>query len=219
MLDPALHSAIAKGLEHSINHALQYDPGSQAAVRKLHGQCLAIHCLAPQISCYFWFWENQVNVASYREQPANCSLSGSLHNLTALLWREPYSLANTGVQIQGDVALLGQLQSLVQQLDIDWEEALNRGLGDTLGHPIAEWLRHQWSWLQTRAKELPEWLPQYLSEEIAVIPSAQELTYFYRDISTLRTETERLEARIASLRQQWQNRKNAPNLPVQEPHP
>lgn len=199
-VDPALVSAVIAGLNKAIAGALKYDPGTQQALQGLHGKVLQINCTAPEFSLYAVIDTGEVRLHSYYEHTVHCTLTGSSSALIGLLWQDNHSLANSGVTVTGEPGLLNSVQHLLKQLDIDWQEPLTDILGDTAAYPLIHLIGSQSLWLRQRAQRLPDWLGDVLTEELRLLPSANELELFYQDVNDLRTDCERLQAHIQKLR-------------------
>lgn len=199
-LDPTITTALCKTIETTIRWALQYDPGSQIALGKLEGNVLAVESSNPELQLFFICHATHLQVLSYYEPVPDCRIQGSLGSLTELLWSEQDSLANSGVVLSGEIGFLLQLKKLIASLDIDWEEPLTQCLGDAIGHPLAELIRKQANWTRARTATLPSWISDFLVEEIRVTPSQTELENFHRNVDSLRSGTERLQAHIGLLR-------------------
>lgn len=199
-VDPTLATAIATAANKAIATALKYDPGTQMALKPLQGKVLAIHCTSPSVSLYAFIDEGQVRLSGYCEQPVDCTLRGSAGALVSLLWHENHSLADSGVSVSGEPGLLGNIQHLIKELDIDWQQALSDTLGETAAFPITRMLSAQGQWLRQRSERLPHWLADLLTDELQLLPSADELEIFYGDVDSLRAATDRLEARLHKLR-------------------
>jgi len=202
-MDPTLRTALAKSLEF----VLDYDPGSRAALTALSGKVLALEITAPPFSLYLVFSESGISVSSYGGQ-ADCTLSGALPAVFGLLWREHHTLAGSGVTVAGDVGLLQKLQRILGNAEFDWEQAIIDRLAVVAGpsnasllvHPLAQLLRDSNLWLQRQAQIAPDWLRDYLTEELRLLPSRQELAMFYQDVDEVRAQSERLEAQLRKLR-------------------
>lgn len=199
-LDPTIITALCKTIETSIRWALQYDPGSQAAMAKMEGKVLAVSSTQPELCLYFVCHATYLQVLSYYEETPDCKIEGSMSCLIELLWSEQDSLANSGVVLSGEIGFLLQLKKLISQLNIDWEEPITDALGDTLGHTLAELMRNKFQWLQARATTFPLWVGETLTEELQASPAKTELENFYRDVDSLRSSTDRLQAHINMLK-------------------
>lgn len=219
MIDPALHAALARGLELSLNRALTYDPGSQAALGQLAGQWLKVKMRKPDLSLYCGFSSSGIQLFSYREEPPDCTLTGTAPALVSLLWRERHSLAGSGVEISGDIGLLHKLQQILANLELDWEQLLYEAIGlattpaaaNVLGYPLIHFLRTSVAQVRRHAEVAPDWFQDYLTEEVRLLPSPHEVAAFAADVDELRAATDRLDARLHKLRLQIDREK--PSLP------
>jgi ubiquinone biosynthesis protein UbiJ len=205
-MDPAFRTACAKSLEFALRKALDYDPGSRAALADLAGRTLALDITSPVIDLYLTFTSEGISVSAYGES-ADCTLSGSLPAVMGLLWREHHSLAGTGVTLSGDPGLLQKLQRILGAAEFDWEQALIDPLSRFTGasnaglllHPFAQLLRGAQDWSRRQAQVAPDWVRDYVIEELHLLPSPQELEVFYQGVDEVRAQTERLEARVRKL--------------------
>lgn len=196
--DPTVKTALASALETAINTALGYDPGTRIALAKLTG-IVAVECTKPEITLYWHSYDKGIKVLCHCEDTPSVRLRGSLPALINLMMQPNSNLANSGVEVLGNTALLAKLQSILKQLDIDWEIPLNNVLGDVVGHPIAELIRKKAAWSQYQAQQIPYWLGEYLTEELRSTPTQTELQQFYEDVDTVRMDTDRLLARMQQL--------------------
>ena len=106
------------------------------------------------------------------------------------------SFADTGVEVIGNTGALITWQNLLRNLDIDWEEALSGVLGDIAGPKLAAGLRQLVSYGTSRSGGVTRLTGEYLTEELRLLPSRQELELFYEDVDELRLHLDRLEARL-----------------------
>lgn len=209
-MDPAFHSALARGLEPSLNRALRYDPGSRAALGELAGRWLKVELRTPYLHMYCGFSQTGIVLSSYREDPADCTLTGTAPAVASLLWREQHSLSGSGVAISGDIGLLHKLQQILANLELDWEQLLYEAIrrattpaaADVVSYPITRFLRDSAAQLRRHAQVAPDWAQDYLTEEIRLLPSPHEVAAFATEVDDLRAATDRLEARLRKLRQQ-----------------
>lgn len=199
-VDPALLTAAIAASNKAIATALVYDPGTQAALQALDGKVLKINCTAPELSVYAVIEGGGLRLCSHYEQVAHCSLTGSAGALISLLWHDNHSLADSGVTVSGEPSLLSSMQQLLKRLDIDWQQPITDALGETAAFPLTRLLSNQSLWLRQRVQRLPDWLSDVLTEELQLLPSADELALFYQDVDDLRADSDRLEARINQLR-------------------
>jgi ubiquinone biosynthesis protein UbiJ len=198
-MDHSIAAALTSGIEAIINRALHYDPATRQQLATLT-DILAIESTAPALTLYCHGTAEGVRIMHYCEAPISTQLSGRPLALLTLL-QKPSSLANSGVELVGNVALLQRWQMLLEQVDIDWEEALSQLLGDIAGPVTANTLRGGFGWTQQQAHDIQRLLKEYLPEEVRLVPSRPELEQFYRAVDELALKTDRITARIAQLQQ------------------
>jgi ubiquinone biosynthesis protein UbiJ len=108
-------------------------------------------------------------------------------------------LFNGGVEIDGDVELGTKLQRIFERLDIDWEEHLSRLTGDIVAHQLGNTVRGFFAWGRRAADHLGHDVADYLQEENETLPVAWEVEEFIQGVDTLRSDVDRLEARVKRL--------------------
>jgi ubiquinone biosynthesis protein UbiJ len=204
-IDLTLVQAIAVSIESTINTALRYDPSSKQKIANIP-DILAIQITAPNMTLYFHGQDDGISVLSYCEQTVTTQLSGSILSLANLL-RQPTSLANSGVQLSGSVALLQQWQTIFENLDIDWEDALGQLLGnnvvsDALAPFATNYVKQSVQWASQQQQEHQRLIAEYLPEELNVVPSKPEVEDFIQQVGDVRSYTDRLAARIHLLKSQ-----------------
>lgn len=216
-MDPALQSALARGFETALNRALNYDPGTQAALAELTGKLVKVVLHRPQLTFYCGFAPEGILLFSYREEPADTTIHGSVTAVASLLWRERHTLAGSGVEISGDVGLVHKLQQILANLEVDWEQILHEAIGkastpaaaDLLSFPITKFLRDSAAQVRRHVAVTPDWMRDYLTEELRMLPSPHEVAAFAADVDEVRAAADRLEARLRKLREQIEPRKPA----------
>ena len=206
-------SLLASLIEKAINKALEYDPGTQAALEALQGKVLQVHCTKPDSQWFAHIHTDSVSIYNHYETPADCKITGSLSALIGLGFSEVSSLANTDVYIEGNPGVLTHVQTLLKNLDIDWELALSEYLGTVPAHFLAQLIHSKEQWIRTRGQALPGYLASYFTEEAKLLPTEHEVRAHYQGIQSLRSQVSRLEARMAGLRKKL----DPPTIRPQEP--
>ena len=203
MVDPAVLGALTTALEKLANAALKYDPGTRVALGKLAGKILALESSFPPLTFYLCPQpadaELSLRVQAFCELPADTHLTGSLPALLALTFGPQHSLANSGVQVSGSSGFLSDFQDVMRNLDIDWEEAVNGAMGVTAGHQFSELMRGQMRWTRTNLGKARGFFGDYLTEELRATPAKAELEAFYKSVDDLRSDSDRLAAKLSKL--------------------
>jgi len=103
------------------------------------------------------------------------------------------------LEIIGDVGLAQQFQSIMKNIDLDWEEYLSHWLGDTMAHKLGNFLRDSIKFVSETRKTLALDVSEYLQYEKEVLPDHSEIVEFSDNVDELRNDIERLKVRIGKL--------------------
>jgi ubiquinone biosynthesis protein UbiJ len=194
--------------EGAINRGLELDPASARDLADLSGTILAIECWAPALEVFAVVEpEGRLHLTSYCEQPCSVRVRGGLSDFLALTTADDpaVTLINSDLEIIGNSAPLIALQTLVGNMQPDWEAPLVEVLGDVAGHQLANLLRQVFSWGQNSSKSLRRQLSEFILEEGRLSPPAAELENFYQEIDSLVLKTDRIESRLKRLAQRLES--------------
>lgn len=213
MIDPGFVSALSLALEKAINTTLHYDPGTNVRLKKLQGCIFQFACSSPDMDLFFSIESHsdscKVNVSSYSEKTATTQISTSLFNALAFITtsnvENTSNFSGTGISILGNSAKLATLHTILQELEIDWEQALSDLLfpfgesAQIVNHQAANVIKTFLNWLRKSHRKFRTNFASYLQEELRIMPTQTELDEFYESLTDLRSATERAEARIQQL--------------------
>ncbi len=144
MLDEAKVFALS-ALEELCNRALRYDDSSRLALAELAGQELAVRCDLPfsteVLEFFISFNEEGLILKAISEDETDASIEVANLKVLAEFFSGRYANAGAGQKserliIRGNLDLVEQLQNILSELDIDWEEPLSRIVGDVAAHEI-----------------------------------------------------------------------------------
>ena len=197
LIDPSVSAAITASIESVINTALRYDPASLQKIAAIN-DVLAIASTTPALTLYCHGTSDGVRIMSHCEAPTVTHLSGTPLALISLL-KKPTTLANSGVELAGSVGLLQRWQVILNELDIDWEDAISSVLGDIAGPVAAKTILGGLNWSKHQGDEQIRLVKEYITEELKVTPSKAELNIFNDAVSDIKMDAERLQARFFQL--------------------
>jgi ubiquinone biosynthesis protein UbiJ len=190
--------------EKMLNAALRYDPATRIGLAQLEGKILAVQITAPALQFFIMPMDDELRLMGNWDGDADTRITGSLLALAQLSQTEIHNLKGSGVTVMGDLSLLADLQRLVKNLDIDWEEMLSQFTGDIVGHQAAQLIRAKLGWAKDSAKNAQRLTGEFLTEELKILPGKPELEDFYRQVDDLRLAVDRAAARVETII----NRKN-----------
>jgi len=197
----SLSDVSSAGLELLLNRYLHLDPSVGHQLEALHGRVICLEVLGLGLRWYLIPGPAGLQVLSRFEGEPDCTLAGTPLDL-ARMGSEADSadqLFSGAVAISGDTELGHNFGKLLGGLDIDWEEQLSRLTGDLLAHRIGNLARGAARWGKDALEALRQDLPEYLQEEVRLLPGRYEVEEFLTEVDRLRDDLERLEQRVRRL--------------------
>jgi ubiquinone biosynthesis protein UbiJ len=197
--------AAVASLERLINFALRYDPGTQLALKSLHGQVFALQCIDPHFTLYLHV-DEPIRLTELHEGTITTRIEGTLKDFAGLaLADDPASaLINSDISVHGKSGPLIELQGVLKQLDIDWEEPLADFVGDVAAHQIGIGVRKSVRVAKVLPEKLQTRVKHHLVEEAKLLPNRAEVEAWMNDVAKLNIDIERLRAKMAQLKQRRQ---------------
>jgi ubiquinone biosynthesis protein UbiJ len=196
-----LPSGFRHTLETVLNRYLRLDPEAAARMAGLAGRCIAIELRGIDLTLFMQPGEQGIRIPGEVQQHVDTTLHGTPLALARLgLGADTgKSLFSGDVTISGDVETGQAFKDILDDMDIDWEEQLSQFTGDVIAHQVGNMARHTRRVLSHGRVTLERDLGEYLREELRVLPARIEVDNFSADVDRIRTDTDRLAARIRRL--------------------
>lgn len=201
--DPALIAGVCLVAEKAIMRAVSLSAGTADQLKNLHPLTVGISCSSPLLDLYLSIdSEGAVHVASYREEASTVTLAGSWKDFMGVAAADdPASaLINGDIKISGDTSPLLKLQSIVADLDIDWEAPLAETLGPVTGHQLATVIRALTKTSQNTHQRLKRQLSEFILEEGRLSPPYAEQSAFFSSVDDLVLRVDRADSRLKRLK-------------------
>ncbi len=196
-----LQVATLAGLEQALNAALALDANTNKRLQSINGKIIELDFSNTDQRLFLQPLNGNLKLMSHYAGAVDTTLRGSLFDLLRLRSeRSGEVMFGRGVEIDGDVELGTQFQRIIEKLDIDWEEHLSRISGDIIAHQIGNTVRELFTWGKRAASHLSDDITDYLQEETYTLPTGTEIENFLDEIDTLRSDVDRLEAKLKKLR-------------------
>ncbi len=188
-------------LESALSHLINLDPKANEYLNDLAGKVIGIHLQIVDWTFFLCPNESGIQILESYTGTPDTQLSGTPLAFAAMgLSNKPMnSLFSGEIKIEGDVTTGRGIQSIFEKLDINWEQQLARFSGDTLSHEISNLLRSTKNWGEESVDSLQLNVAEFLKEESQDLPSRFETNRLLSDIDTLRSDTDRLNARCQRL--------------------
>ena len=200
-----LRKLAGRALESALNHTLALDPDTQQRLAALDGRSVQLHLRGPELVLAVTVEGGRLAVGPPLAETAQLRVAATPGSLLAMaLRRGDDGMAPGKVEIAGDAELARRLEKLASAFAPDFEEAFARRFGDVLGVPLARAIRNGLQHARDTAGHLTEDGADWLRDEARLAPAAGEVDDFLDGVDTVRERSERLEARMARLRQRLQ---------------
>lgn len=148
---------LLSGLEELSNRALQYDEASRLALQSLEGQSVRIESRLPLNDNYFdfviLFCDKGLIFSTEREAEADALVRANNFITVARFFSGKFAYPDSSDQtqhllVEGDLVLVNQVQDILSELDIDWEEPLSRISGDVVAHEVGRFANDAGEWVK-----------------------------------------------------------------------
>lgn len=200
--------SLSESLRHLIRSHLAEAPGGVDALEKLAGRVIAFHLKPFDRWVYLCPTLEDVQILTEISGAPDVTFHGTLSAFiqVSLHPGDTATIRSSGLVIDGDMALAQDFQALSAALGIDWQRFLSRYLGDQLAGSTLDLIRSGRNWLQKSVQALESDVSEYLREEVRWLPDASQIDPHLDAVDALRTDIDRLAARIARLESTLQSR-------------
>lgn len=205
---------VTAAIEQSINRLLHLDPDTSSRLRGLAGARFTLYldvlpygitlCFSEQVDVLA---ETQSFDALTQALPRqHCVIKTQLSVLPALAQSSQITrLIQQGqLALEGELNVAQQVSGLFQQLDIDWEEQLAQHTGDVFAHTAFSATRKMAEQVSGFLSRAGAGLGNALVEEKKLAAHRLAVMHFSDQVSELRDDVERAEARLRQLEKQYE---------------
>lgn len=190
-----------EALEHALNATLALDPQARDDLAALEGRRVEIAWRGVGLSASIRVDGGRLRVGpGSTDATPDLRIAATLAGAVAMLLPRAAGTLPTGqIDIAGDAELARRIERLAREFSPDFDRAFERTLGPALGFPAARAFREGIAFAGRGAGRFADDLSAFLTTELAVTVSKDELESHYDDIANLRDAVGRIEARIARL--------------------
>lgn len=207
MFQPLLTTALGLA-EIGSNQLLKMDGDVLAHCEKLSGYCIAIEFidLEKTLYCQPGSWGVNLSLEA-PAKPIDATISGRVMALINLSMQQDKiaTSIHERVEIKGNAQIAQQFQKILSELDIDWEEHLAQYTGDVVAVKITQTAKQAHNWLTNSLDSFILNSRDYVQHEVHLSPSLPEFNELKQQVTTIRDDVERLEAKLNYLLQNKAN--------------
>lgn len=191
-----------KLIESAGNHLLALDPDFLEQLKPFYKKTFRIELIEPGLTIDLRPCPDGFIAEFAGPDEPEVTLRGSLWAFIQLSKEGAHSdvFAQGRISMSGDAELGQAFQRVLGNLQIDWEELTSRFVGDLAARKLHRAIDDIGTWLKQSNRQFKENSGEYFQEELRVAPSKVEVDDMTDKIESLRSDTARLEARVAKFR-------------------
>jgi ubiquinone biosynthesis protein UbiJ len=184
-----------------VNRNISESTPARELCAKLSGTVVAVRVRDTALAAYFIVDDAALDVVTSSLEEPDVVITGSIISLARMIGQSGETAIRDGsLDLTGDAETARQFQQLLSFAKPDIEEELSGIVGDVAAHRLGEFARGVGRWGRSARSTMGENIREYLQEESRDAPSRYEADKFAADVSTLRDDVDRVEARINRLR-------------------
>lgn len=193
---------LTRALETAINQYLSLDTDVSLFLSPLVGKVIAIHIEPFDELLYLCPTHDKIQILENYVGDVDVTMRGSLSAFSAMgLSSTPMrSIFSGDVKIEGDTDVAHHFQQLFEKLDVDFEEILSHITGDIIAHKVGNFFRSGQQWTEESVNTFKLNSKEFLQEETKDLPAAPEADLFYQQVDDIRSDFDRLLARVNQLK-------------------
>jgi ubiquinone biosynthesis protein UbiJ len=205
----ALDTVLVTVVETALSVVVNRDPDWQSKVAPLQGKVIQLELTDFAKSLYFLPTSESILVQSeFQASPENkhidVSIRGSIAGFLGMLEarRKGEKVIGGDVKFEGNVGVGQEFEILLSSLSPEWEESLSRVVGDPMARKITEINIELGKYLRQAVSTISENTTDYIQHEAQLSPAPIEIENFKNDVSDLRSDLARMEARVKQIQKQ-----------------
>ena len=193
-----------RGLEviaAALNRLIARDPGLQAQLKPLWGRSLDVRIARLGWRVCVAVDADGLVLGTSSARAADVVLEGSLGDLLAMgrARQRGESVPAGRIRLEGDLAVVQQVQEVMDGLLLDWEAFLAQYVGPLAARQIARIIAGLSNFARQLHQSFERDLAEYLRTETGLLPASAEVEAFQLAVMQLATDVDRLAARIRRL--------------------
>ena len=190
------------GVEIILNRALDYDPSAKSQLKDLHGQVLIIESTSPPFSLAIEISNASLILHNDWSEESAVNVKGTLISMIGVaLDGNSASLSGSEITVSGNLDTLNKINSIMGNLDVDWEAALAEIIGDVPAHILGKTIRATRYAKSEFFNRASSGLVDVAQEEFKLMPSTNEFEIVGSQIRKLSSDVDRLSIKISRVKE------------------
>lgn len=200
-------SLLLSAIETALKQYLALDEDAPIFLEPIAGKIIAVNIQPFDWTIYLCPTADTIQLLENCTEPPDATLTGSAIalGLMSLSSKPMESIFSGAVSIAGDIRTGRKFQELFDKLDIDLEEQVSHYTGDIIAHKLGRLLRAGKNWSVDTLETFQLNLSEFLHDETKDLPPKPELDIFFRKVDLIRSDFDRLTARVQRLEEKLQS--------------
>ncbi len=192
---------LIENMEYVINKALQLDQKALNGLSQLNGKVFLITAPEINLELYVMPEDRGLQISLEEQDKIDVTIKGRPLALMGLVLNKDggVSVLPKELEIKGDINLAQQLQTVLRELELDWEDYLSQWIGDTAAHKFGKLFRSTGKFLKQAGSNFSKDTSEYLRFRQKVLPDQHLIDGFVQAVDEMRNDVERLKQRIERL--------------------
>lgn len=191
-------------IETTLNRMLARDPAAPSRLERLAGKRIVVRLEHPEMVCLALFQADGISLArldDVDEGDADAVIELSLETLAQMAAGHAAEqlMFDGELAVRGDMRLLNDVQTLLKDLDVDWEGALFNTVGKGPGQALATGIKRLGAFGIRTRQQLHADLYEYTFEQARLLAGRDQLDKARHELTQLEIATDRVEARFTRI--------------------
>lgn len=189
-------------LASAMNKVLSLDDDMAVKLKPCVGKVLELRVLPMQFCIRLLFMDHGIQFVPNLVSPPDAVIESDIGGYLQLglgASEKMRTLFQSSVYLSGDVYFAQDVQKVLGQWHIDWEDQLAPYVGDIAAYQLVRVLRQGKQQLKTIQASVWRQMTHYLQYEGAILPTREAVQCFCTEVDQLAMAVDRLEAKINAM--------------------
>ncbi len=202
---PELKALLGATVETLINQLVSLDEHSTQGLLEIEGKLITLEITDLEIEITFHIQTPRILLMTEYTPQADTLIITNSKTITEMGLHQV--MGNSAslhgkLEITGDIETGQKFKSILDSLNIDWEEHLSHVTGDVIAHQLFRSLDKFTQWSKASWEHFSQDSSAWLTDEKQLLPHKNEIEYFSKQVNKVRNDVERIAARIQQYERQ-----------------
>lgn len=199
---PELKVLIGAALENAINKLILLDEQTGQRLSEIDGRFISLEITDLDLKLHFHIQAPKILLMTEFLGDADTVITTNSKTITEMGFQK---LTGNETSLHGKLEITGNIEvgqsfkSVLDSLNIDWEEHLSHIAGDVVAHQFFRAAHKFSTWGKETWQHFTQDSSAWLTDEQQLSPHKQEIENFTRQVNKTRNDVERIAARIKRL--------------------